>query len=621
LETHRNCLVNRINEILPLVQKPGRYVGGEFNQVVKEWGNIETHTALVFPDTYEIGLPNLGMTILYEIINGRVDSLAERVYCPWSDMEKLMRENNLPIFSLESFHPLGDFDIVGISIPYESLYTNVLNILDLAKIPLLSCDREIDHPLIIAGGNSTFNPEPMHQFIDAFVIGEGEKIIHSIIEVYQDWKKSSNARLNLLERLSRLEGVYVPFYYKVEYFPDNLIKTFQPIKDEIPQKIKRQMVFPLLPAPLKFLVPNIDTTHNRVAIEIMRGCTRGCRFCQAGMINRPIRERPVDEIVDSIKTALKNTGFEEITLLSLSSSDYTQISKLINEISKEFCDRNISISLPSLRIDSFSVEHMDILEGKRHGSFTFAPEAASDNLRNRINKPISSNQLISVVREVFRHGWPTIKLYFMIGFPGETIEDVESICELSREVLAVGIQEIGKRASINLSVNTFIPKPHTPFQWVAQEKTGSLNVKQDYLKKHLKDRGIKLNWSDNDSALLEACLSRGDRRLSNVILDAWKNGAKFDAWHDHFNWSAWQQAFEKNKIDPGFFVYRERNLDEIFPWDHIDIGIRKTALMEEFELSQHEMIRPDCREQCYGCGIQASYQFTCLTNQADIEFN
>jgi radical SAM family uncharacterized protein len=499
-------------------------------------------------------------------------------------------------------------------LPYETLYTNALNILDLAHIPILNIDRKASDPLILAGGNAVFNPEPMVQFIDAFVIGDGEEIIHSIIDIHQKWKSSGLSRISLLESLTTIEGIYVPLFYDVQMDNNKNITSFFSKVKNVSFPIKKHMVSLLPPSPTKFLVPNIDTTHNRIAIEIMRGCTQGCRFCQAGMINRPIRERSVKEIIKSLKVTLLNTGFDEISLLSLSSSDYTQLSELIDSISKEFCDKNLTLSLPSLRIDTFSVKLMDSLVGKRHGSFTFAPEAASNQLRNRINKPISTENLYSVASEVFNHNWSTIKLYFMIGFPDETLDDIDAICKLCKEVLSIGKSKMGHRASLNISINTFIPKPHTPFQWAALESHESIDEKQKYLRNNLRERGIKLNWSDNDGALLEACLSRGDRQLSNVIYDAWKSGAKFDAWHDQFNFDIWKKAFSHNNIQPKNYAFRKRSINEVLPWDHINIGVSKKTLIEEYQLSQKDTIRKDCREKCYSCGIQQNYQFRCITN-------
>ncbi len=604
---------SKLKKILLQVQKPGRYVGGEFNQILKDWHSVDSHIALVFPDIYEIGLPNLGLAILYSEINKRKDALAERVYCPWVDMEKLMRENQIPAYSLESKHSLRDFDIIGISLPYETLYTNALNLLNLAEIPIFSKDRDNSHPFIIAGGNSTFNPEPMAEFFDAFVIGDGEEIIHAVIDTHKNWKNNNHDRSIFLEKLAKHKGIYVPVFYSSDYYEDGRIKLYQRIKPSISFPIYKNLLPKLPQLTSKFIVPNIDMVHNRVAIEIMRGCTRGCRFCQAGIINRPVRERTIEEIIEGIKESLRDTGFEEISLLSLSTSDYTKFPELIDAIKDEFCNANLIISLPSLRIESFSIEAMNSLPKGRHGSFTFAPEAASDHLRNRINKTISSDNLFNVARNVYKHGWSTIKLYFMIGFPDETYDDIESIVSLSHEMIDIGRKALGKKANLHLSINVFIPKPHTPFQWVPLDKQESVIEKQTYLKKNLRIQGIKLNWSDYQSTQLEAWLCRGDRRLSKVIYDAWKGGAKFDAWHDHFQFQTWMDSFARNNLDPAFYIYRNRPYDEIFPWDHIHTGVNKSFLLEEYLLSKEAKPRDDCRMHCYACGIQSNFKVKCIT--------
>ena len=612
-----NEIKNKLAKILLRVQKPGRYTGGEFNQIIKDWNSTAIHCALVFPDIYDIGLPNLGLAILYDEINKRNDSLAERAYSPWVDMEAFMRQERIPAYSLESKHALSDFDIVGITLPYETLYTNTLNILDLAGIPLFSKERNKSHPFIIAGGNSTYNPEPMSAFIDAFVIGDGEQIIHSILDKYRDWKIFSNSRIQFLENISSLNGVYIPQFYDVEYHQSGIISKIYAIKEGISFPIKKALVKVLPPSPTNFIVPNIDIDHNRISIEIMRGCTRGCRFCQAGMINRPIRERSVEEIIDSAKKSLIITGFDEISLLSLSSSDYTKISELIDAIKLEFSNQQVSISLPSLRIETFSLDLMEKLLGSRHGSFTFAPEAASESMKNKINKIISSDKLIKTAENVYKRGWPTIKLYFMIGFPGETDEDIKSIVNLCREVITIGKTEIGHRAKLNVSINTFIPKPHTPFQWMPLEKEIYLVEKYKYFKNNLRSSGININWSDQNSSKLEAILTRGDRKLNRVIFDAWKSGAKFDAWHDQLKFEIWEEAFENNHLTPDFYLFRERSLSEILPWDHITSGVSKLFLTRDLKLSQKGLIREDCRENCHGCGIQQYFEGECKTKNID----
>lgn len=589
------------------IQKPGRYAGGELNQVVKDWDSIPIHLALAFPDLYDLGMPNLGLAILYDTVNKRTDSLAERTYSPWVDMETAMRHDEIPLYSLESHRPLAEFDIIGISLPYESLYTNALNLLDLAQIPIKTSERSEEHPLIIAGGHATTNPEPMAPFIDAFVIGDGEEVIHQIIDQFIEWKRNKAFKTNLLECLSHIPGIYVPSLYTVNYKPDNTLQKITPTVSKVPNQVIKRIVTKLPPPMTDFIVPSIDVVHNRISIEIMRGCTRGCRFCQAGMITRPVRERSVPEIVKSIEIAIKNTGYEEIALLSLSSSDYTHIKELVAEISQKFIDMHLTISLPSLRVESLSVDLLQQLMSSRQSSFTLAPEAGSDKLRVTINKPIQSDALIELAQDIYSRGWLTIKLYFMIGLPGETEEDVYSLIQLCKNVLAVGRKIHGNRAALHVSVGTFIPKPHTPFQWEKLELMDSIERKQQLIRNGLRQPGIKVNWPDYKSTLLEGWLSRGDRRISEVIEKAWKNGAKFDAWQDQYQYDLWIKAFKDCKIEPDYYVYRERELDEFFPWDIINIGLRKEFLVKDYQWSKQAKLRPDCRERCHACGILTTY--------------
>ncbi len=600
-------LSDQLERILPLVEKPGRYVGGEFNSIVKNWQDVETKIALIFPDIYDIGLSNLGLQILYELINNNPDMLAERAYSPWQDMEKMLREYDIPLYSLETKTPLRDFDIIGLTLPYESLYTNTLNFLDLSKIPIHSSERGKDFPLIVAGGHATYNPEPMAPFIDAFLIGEGEEILLDVIDTYIIWKKDNSSKLNLLEKLAQIDGVYIPSFYDPVYDSDGKFIKMKINHKGAPKKITKRIMGKLPYAPTKFIVPSIGVVHNRVAVEIMRGCTRGCRFCHAGMINRPIRERTVIEITQTIQEALENTGFEEVALLSLSSSDYTNILELVEKISNKFAGKNLTISLPSLRIDSFSVDLMDKLKDSRKGGFTLAPEAASERMRNIINKPISEEMLLNTAHEIFSRGWHTLKLYFMIGHPSETIEDVAEIAALCKKVLAVGRKAIGNRAKVHAGVSTFVPKPHTPFQYVACDQPESILQKQSLLREELRGPGLKFNWTDPKETMKEAWLSRGDRRISDVIEIAWRKGAKFDAWQDFHNHEIWMDSFEEANLDPKFYIHRERDIEEIFPWDHIHPGVKKSYLKTEYLNSLSLKLRGDCREQCYACGITQAF--------------
>ena len=604
----------KLERILLKVERPGRYVGGELNSTAKDWDSVKTRAAFIFPDIYDIGVSNVGLKILYDQVNQREDALAERAYAPWLDMEALMREQGIPLYALESKRPLACFDLIGFTLPYETLYTNALNILDLAGIPIRSAERDESHPIVIAGGHSATNPEPMHAFIDAFIIGEGEEVIHEVIDVIKKWKVENKNPLSTFHRegilrdLVKLSGVYVPRFYQTTYLEDGTVAATEPIIPEAPRVVNKRIVAKLPPPPTKFIVPNIDVVHNRVSVEIMRGCTRGCRFCQAGMITRPVRERSVEEVVNAADAAVRSTGFEELALMSLSSSDYTYIKDLVDAISKRFEGRKLTVSLPSLRIESVSVDLMEKLKQHRSGGFTLAPEAASERMRRIINKLIPDEDIIKTTNEIYSRGWTTIKLYFMIGHPSETLEDVQAIADLSKRVIAEGRKVAGWRVKLNVGVSTFVPKPQTPFQWVSCDTRENILEKQALLKRQLfKDKSIKLSWTKPDDTLVEAWLSRGDRRTAEVIHTAWKNGAKFDAWEEGRNFDRWIAAFEEHGLDPAFYTHRQRRTDEVLSWEHITAAVRKNFLFQDFRMSLEGQIRVDCRLNCFACGILPTF--------------
>lgn len=601
-------ITRELEKILPTVRKPGRYTGGELNQIVKDWEHCDVRVALAFPDIYDLGMSNLGVMILYDIINKQDRMLAERVFSPWPDMEAALRSHELPLYTLESKRPLHDFDVVGISLAYESIYTNAINLLDLGGIPLIAAERQDGDPLIIAGGHAALNPEPMAAFIDAFVLGEGEEVIIEIAECVRSWKEEQAPRDALLESLAGIWGVYVPSLYEAHYAADGTFSQLTALSEKARLPVLKRIVAKL-PAPItNFIVPYIETAHNRIPIEITRGCTRGCRFCQAGMVTRPVRERSVEEIVSAIEAAVQKTGLDEVGLLSLSSSDHDEIVPLVKTVSERFRDKNIRISLPSLRIESVSVDLMDELHGNSSRSgFTLAPEAATERMREIINKPMPTGQLLETAREIYSRGWHTIKLYFMIGHPEETLEDVRAIAELCKSVLSIGREVLGGRARVHAGVGTFIPKPHTPFQWVSCDTREQIQAKQALLRKELNGKGLKLNLSSPEETRFEAWLARGDRRMSAVVLEAWKRGAKFDAWREYFNYDLWIEAFKHVGLDPAFYTHRERPIDEPLPWDHIDVAVKKEYLTGDYLWSKRGQTRIDCRERCYACGILPKY--------------
>jgi radical SAM family uncharacterized protein len=612
----------RLDRILLHVQKPGRYVGGELNSIVKDWDSVQTKVAFVFPDIYDIGVSNVGLKILYDQVNQREDALAERAYAPWLDMEALMRRDGIPLYTLESKQPLACFDLIGFTLPYETLYTNALNVLDLAGIPVRSADRDGTHPIIIAGGHSTMNPEPMHAFIDAFVIGEGEEVIHDIINTIQRVKGSNVPtfqRENVLLELAKISGVYVPSLYKASYLDDGTVAHIEPVIPDIPKVITKRLVAKLPPPPTKFIVPNIDIVHNRVSVEIMRGCTRGCRFCHAGMITRPVRERSVDEVIAALEESIRCSGFEEIALLSLSSSDYSNVLELVTRVGEKFGGTHLKVSLPSLRIESVSIDLMEKLKDKRSGGFTLAPEAATERMRRIINKFVPDEEVINTTREIYRRGWTTIKLYFMIGHPSETLEDVQAIADLCKRVIAEGRKVAGMRVKLNAGVSTFVPKSQTPFQWVSCDTPEQIRAKQALLRRELgRDRNIKLSLTEAEDSFLEAWLSRGDRKIAEVVYSAWKNGSKFDAWGEGRKYEAWIAAFEEHGLDPLFYTHRQRRTDEVFAWEHITAAVRKNFLFQDFRQSLEGQIRVDCRLDCFACGILPTFAQMRRENPGDV---
>ena len=546
-------------------------------------------------------MSNLGIMNLYHQVNLQEDMLAERVFSPWLDMEAVMRAQDIPLYSLETKRAVRDFDLLGISLPYEQLYTNAINMLDLAGLPILSRDRDERYPLVIAGGHACYNPEPMADFIDAFVIGEGEEIIVEIARTLG--KLRGVSRHEQLREIAKIQGMYVPRFYDVDCLDDGTIHSVVSNEAGVPNRVLKRIVI-TLPKPFtKFIVPNIDTVHNRAPIEIMRGCTRGCRFCHAGMVTRPVRERPVDEIMEAIAEIVEHTGFEEISLLSLSSSDYVWVEELAEEVNRVYKDAGLSLSLPSLRIESASADLLEKLGGTRRSGFTFAPEAATEKMRDVINKYVPDDQVIQTAKDVYSRGWRTIKFYFMIGHPEETLDDVQAIIDLCVRTLKEGTKILGKKATLNVGVSTFIPKPHTPFQWVPQDTRESVNRKLSLLKQQLRRGGMHLRWNNFDDSEFEGWLSRGDRRLGRVIRRAWELGCKFDAWQDQHRHDKWIQAFAECDLDPEFYNHRERGLDEVFPWDHIDAAVHKKFLKEDYLMSIKRETRVDCRDKCFACGV------------------
>lgn len=595
-----------LDSILHRVGKPARYTGNEWNSIVKDWDKTAIKIALCFPDTYEIGTSNMALPILYDLLNRQPDVLAERSFAPWTDMEALLRQNGIPLYALESKRPLKEFDMVGFSLGYELGYTNVLNMLDLAGIPVLAAERGDSYPLIIAGGSCTLNPEPMADFVDLFVIGDGEEVTLELVDCFRAWQGEGKkgGKKQLLRRLAAIPGVYAPALYQIEYQPDGTVKSITSITKEAGPVVNRRLVGELPPPVTKMVVPYVEVTHDRGAIEIQRGCSCGCRFCQAGMIYRPVRERSHDEVMAAIEKITADCGYDEVSLVSLNTSDYSGIHQLVNRIAKQY--PNLAVSLPSLRLDASAIKLLSYLPTRSKTGLTFAPEAGSARLRRVINKNITEEDLLETAATAFERGWTTLKLYFMVGLPTETPEDVADIVKLVDKVYAMAREASRRIPRLRISVATFVPKPHTPFQWAAQEPEASLNTKQEILQKALLHRkNISFSWNDPRTSLLEGALSRGDRRLGTVIYNAWKLGSRFDAWTEHFKYENWQKAFADAGLSPDFYARRERPLDEVLPWSHIDAGVTTDFLKLECQRAVKGEITEDCRYQaCNVCGIQ-----------------
>ncbi len=601
--------VEKLDRILKKVEKPARYIGMEENSVVKDLDEVKVKFAFSYPDIYDVGMSHLGLHILYNLINDQEDYACERVFAPWTDMEELMREEDIELYTLENKEEVRNFDFLGFTLQYEMSYTNILNILDLSRIPLLSKDRGEDDPLILASGPCVYNPEPLADFIDFFVIGEGEEVTLEILDLYKKHKETGGTRKEFLREVAKLESIYVPSLYEISYKEDNTIKEMKPLVDGLAKTVKKRMITDLdtMYAPEKMIVPLIETVHDRVSMEIFRGCTHGCRFCQAGMTYRPVREKSVDRIVDLAEKLVKSTGYENVSLSSLSSCDYSQLYILISKLMETFEEKKVGVSLPSLRLDSMSIDILKEIERVRKSGLTFAPEAGSQRLRDVINKGITEEDLIETISYVFSEGWSSIKLYFMIGLPTETDEDVLGIKDISYMVKDLFFDRPKEERKGNLKVSAsascFVPKPFTPFQWVGQTDVDEFHRRIYLLRDEIKDPKVKFNYHDPKLSSMEGVIARGDRRVGRLILRAYEMGCKFDGWSEHFKYETWLEAMEEVGIDGYFYANRDRDLDEILPWDFIDIGVSKEYLIKEYKKSLEEETTSDCRLGCNVCGI------------------
>ena len=600
-------LTKKQEQLFNKVQKPARYTGGEVNSVIKDKNSVKFRYAFCFPDNYEIGMSHLGMKILYSLVNAREDAWCERVFAPWTDMEEEMRKADVPLFALESGDSLSEFDMIGFTLQYELSYSNVLNMLDLGKIPLRSRDRQSLTPIVVGGGPCACNPEPLADFFDIFLPGEGEEVTNELIDLLMVHKEKGSSKLEFLRDAAKIEGVYVPAFYDVSYNADGTISAVTP-KEGAPAKVKKRIISDLdkVYYPEKFVVPYIDIVHDRAVAEVFRGCIRGCRFCQAGFIYRPIREKSSDTVNRQAKCLCDTTGYDEVSLCSLSTSDYSGIEQLIPQMFSWALPEKINVSLPSLRVDNFSEELMEELKKVRKSGLTFAPEAGTQRLRDAINKNVTEEEVLSTAAQAFRGGWTAVKLYFMMGLPTETLDDIAGIAELAQKVVNEFYKNPdkpkGKGVTVSISVASFVPKPFTPFQWEPQDTMEQLVAKQKHLMENVHTHKIQVSWHQSQTSFLEGVFARGDRKLCDVIEAAWRKGCKFDGWDEYFQFDKWMEAFEACGVDPAFYSNRRREFSEILPWDHLDYGIRKEFLIEENQKAHESVTTPNCRQKCAACG-------------------
>lgn len=606
--------MNRISDdILYRVEKPARYIGGEYNSFNKDLKEIDIRFAFCFPDVYEVGMSHLGMKILYHVLNKRNDTFCERAFAPWNDMEALMREKDIPLFTLETKDSLKDFDFVAFTLQYEMSYTNILNMLNLSNITLRASERGEEEPIVLMGGPCSSNPEPLYDIADIFSLGEGEDHLNKVLDLYRKCKAEGKSKKEFLREAALIEGTYIPSLYEVTYNDDNTIKEFKPKYDDVPARVKRLVIdnFNDVVYPDKLIVPYTEIVHDRIMLETMRGCTRGCRFCQAGVIYRPVREKSTEKLIELSEELVKATGYDEISLTSLSICDYSDVKNLVMKLIEKYKGKNIGIALPSLRIDSFSVDLLNEIQKVRKTGLTFAPEAGSQRMRDVINKGVTEEDLITSVRDAFNNGWSTIKLYFMIGLPYETIDDVKGIADLAHKVVDqyFNVPKEARKKGLRVTVSTsiFVPKPFTPFQWAPMDNLESVREKIRALRGEIRSRAITYNWHESLVSYIEAVFARGDRRVCDVLLKAYEKGAKLDGWSEHFNNDIWMEAFKDANVDGDFYVARERSYEEVLPWDFIDMGVSKKFLIRENEKAKNEQLTPDCRLGCTACGVDKKF--------------